>query len=208
MISCTKDAEEITPWKQFTTDELNHTYYGKNTLTYDGSEINFQRKIHFLLNDSDTIEVNASTNFYPDFYINGHQKIPKPPYANVESLICFDVNTGFDLVYTNLSNKVWTNVIDTSIYTYGLSSDSYMRFYVGAYGELNFGRIFNNEQLSKFKLDTALVLNKLYNDVYKFYLPLNNLTKIKLIYYAKKFGYIKIEKLDGTKIELVNSENI
>jgi len=210
LISCVKDedAEEILPWKQFTTDELNHTYYGKDTLTYTGSDISFHSQIRFLLNDSDIINVLTSTNFYPDVAVNGYQIIPIPPYASVQSIIHFDKKTGFDFVYTNLSNKVFTYAEDTTFYQNGVFHESYMSFSVGANGEFDFGRGLNNDQLLDFKLDTALVLNKLYNDVYKFNLPHDNLTGIKLIYYAKKYGYIKIEKLDGTKIELVNSDNI
>jgi|GEM_PF-2957568 len=211
MISCAKEVEEILPWKQFTTDELNHTYYGKDTLTYTGFDRNYHRQIRFLLNDSVTLDVRASTNFYPDVDVNGYQIIPIPPYASAQSIIWFDKNTGFDFVYIRLSNKVNTNVTDTSFYQIGVMGefqDSYISFSAGANGLYDFGRGFNNQQILNFKLDTALVQNKLYEDVYKFHLPLDNLTGLKLIYFAKKYGYIKIEKLDGTKIELINSDNI
>jgi len=53
-------------------------------------------------------------------------------------------------------------------------------------------------------LDTAMVLGRLYESVYKFDLPRENGDLgIKSVYFAKKYGFIKIEGHDGSKLELI-----
>ncbi len=49
-------------------------------------------------------------------------------------------------------------------------------------------------------IDTATVNNKTYSEVYKFY-PDNE--TIKVVYFAKNYGFIKIEKDNGDKAELI-----
>lgn len=49
-------------------------------------------------------------------------------------------------------------------------------------------------------IDTATVNNKTYSEVYKFN-PVNE--TIKVVYFAKTYGFIKIELNDGNKLELI-----
>jgi len=49
-------------------------------------------------------------------------------------------------------------------------------------------------------LDTALIQNNVFADVYKF---IDTSTNYKCIYLAKNYGFIKIELKDGRKIELI-----
>jgi len=48
-----------------------------------------------------------------------------------------------------------------------------------------------------------MVLGKTYKDVYKFYPSSKGIPQIKSIYFAKKFGFIRLERTDGVKLELV-----
>lgn len=62
------------------------------------------------------------------------------------------------------------------------------------------------------KVDTAMVLGRVYQNVYKFivYNKEKPRTKVKSVYYAKKFGFIHIETMEGHKLELIGilSDNI
>jgi hypothetical protein len=172
---------------QFTKDDLSYLYYNKDTLTNVGQNINYSDTITYLLNNKDTIHVKIQTKIYSDFSEPWIQKI-KEIYGT--SSISFNISSGFK--YANIKISRWYDV--------GYP----VRFFeVGANGTWNFSKqyLYNDT----IKLDTALVHCKIYQNVYKFYPPIEGKTNIRLIYFAKKYGYIKIEKLDGTKIERIDN---
>jgi hypothetical protein len=188
--ACESD-DTIRYW-QFTSDDLSHLYYDEDTLTYIGDKIQYQDLVTFLLNSSDTIVVNVTTEIYSS--LNPWRIL------NVEdmlghSFLEFDQTTGFKYAH---------------ITTFRSSNDgnSEKRFEVGLAGygyNYFYYQLLEVTEAETFTLDTALVLDKLYEDVYKFNLPQEgNKSGIKLIYFAKKYGYIKIESLDGKMIELIS----
>lgn len=171
---------------QFTKNDLSHLYYNKDTLTFTGQNIVYKDTIVYLLNDTDSIYVSIKTeigdsqnafDFTNTWYITGN------------SLVYFQTKTGFEFSYIQIHRMV----------DYG---NAEIFFQVGANGINAFSKKYIWKDT--IPIDTALVLGKLYQNVYKFYPPLEDKTNIRLIYFAKKYGYIKIEKLDGTKIELID----
>jgi hypothetical protein len=171
---------------QFTKDDLSHLYYNKDTLTFTGQYIVYKDTIAYLVNDTDSIYVPIKTEIHV---------LPDPfDFSNTRSitgntLVYFPSKTGFEFSYIRLYRSV----------DYGNAENF---FQVSANG-IN---AFSKQYLWKDTIphDTALVLHKIYQNVYKFYPPVEGKTNIRLIYFAKKYGYIKIEKLDGTKIERVD----
>jgi hypothetical protein len=115
-------------------------------------------------------------------------------FSNIEdiggkSLMRLDIKIGF-----RYANITISRTIDS------WSAEKY--FEVGANGINGFEKqYFPKDTVS---LDTALVLGKIYQNVLKFYPPEEDKSDIRLIYFAKKYGYIKIEKLDGTKLERID----
>jgi len=175
-------------YRQLTKDDLSHLYYNKDTLTYKGINIIYRDTVIYQLNNTDTIHVKIETQ------INSYYSSPLN-FENVEdiggkSLMRLDVKTGFK--YANIAVSRTTD---------SWSAEKY--FEVGANGINGFEKqYFSKDTVS---LDTAKVLGKIYQNVYKFYPPIEGKSDIRLIYFAKKYGYIKIEKTDGTKIERIDS---
>jgi hypothetical protein len=171
---------------QFTRDDLSHLYYDKDTLTFTGQNIVYKDTLTYLLNDTDTIYAPIKTEIH----------VLQDPFdfSNIRNI------TGSSLVY--FSQKTGFEFADIRLYRtidYGNAENF---FQVSANG-IN---AFTKQYLWKDTIphDTALVLHKIYQNVYKFYPPEDGKTNIRLIFFAKKYGYIKIEKLDGTKIERID----
>jgi hypothetical protein len=179
--------EPAVRYRQFTKDDLSHIYYDNDTLTFTGNDIVYNETLTYLLNDTDIIHVPVKTEIYAYYASPIH-------FSNIEdiygsSVIYFDKKTGFEFA-------------DIRLYRTVNSWNAEKFFQVRANGTNVFsGHYYPKDTVS---LDTALVLGKIYQDVYKFYPPEEDKTDIRLIYFAKKYGYIKIEKLDGTKIERID----
>ena len=179
--------EPSVTYRQFTKDDLSHLYYDKDTLTFTGSSIVYNDSVTYLLNDTGTIHVKIETE------INSFYSSPFN-FSNVEdiggkSLMRLDIKTGF-----RYANITISRTIDS------WSAEKY--FEVGANGINGFEKqYFPKDTVS---LDTALVLGKIYQNVYKFYPSVDSKTDIRLIYFAKKYGYIKIVKTDGSKLERID----
>jgi hypothetical protein len=167
-------------YSQFTKDDLSHLYYDKDTFIYTGIDILFRDTIRYLLNDTGNINVTVTTKIYSYEY-------PFPTYikpVSGRSLMYFKESSGFD--YANILVR---------------AGGSEKFFEIGANGTWGFSKQYLNTDTVQ--LDTANVLGKIYQNVYKFYPPVEGKTDIRLIYFAKKYGYIKIEKTNGTKIERI-----
>ena len=185
LTSCIFDTTPI--YIQFTKDDLSYLHYNKDTLINTGQDIYYTDTISYLLNDSDSIQVKIATKIYSYF---SEPWIQKYKEISGKSSMSFNRSSGFS--YANMT------IIRGSNAGYPVRS-----FEVGANGTWNFSKqyLYNDT----IKLDTALVHGKIYQYVYKFYPPIEGKTNIRLIYFAKKYGYIKIEKLDGTKIERIDN---
>ncbi len=186
-VACEKN--EPVRYRQFTSDDLSYLYFNKDTLTYTGVKIIYRDTLIYLLNDTDSIHVTITTDI--------HSSLNPWSIINIEdiygsSLMVFGKNTGFE--FANIR-----------VYRTGDSGNATKDFQVSAYGINAFNKQYFGAQTDTVHLDTVLLHGKLYQNVYKFYPPEDGKTDIRLIYFAKKYGYIKIEKLDGTKIELINN---
>ena len=187
LVACVHD-NSVT-YHHFTRDDLSHLYYDKDTLTSTGLDIHYKDSVKFLLNHSVTIGVVATTEIQSSFsqWTFFENKVED---IFGSSLLYFNKKTGFNFLYISVSrtSDTW-------------NSEKF--FQISANGINGFEKQYlPNDTVS---LDTALVLGKIYQNVYKFYPPLEGKSDIRLIYFAKKYGYIKIEKLDGTKIERIDT---
>jgi hypothetical protein len=172
---------------QFTRDDLSHLYYDKDTLTFTGQNIVYKDTLTYLLNDTDTIYAPIKTEIH--VLVNPFD-FSNIKYITGNSLAYFSKETGFRSSYIQIHRR------DNTWNTERL-------FQVGADNGFN---AFEKQYLpdDTVSLDTALVLGKIYQNVYKFYPPVEGKTDIRLIYFAKKYGYIKIEKTDGSKLERID----
>jgi len=188
-IACVHDTS--VEYHQFTRDDLSHLYYDKDTLIFtEHVQIHYEDTVKFLLNDSATIVVVATTEINSGLNPMTFFNVKEEDFFG-SSVINFDKKTGFNFFYITISrtSDTWNSEKFFQISANGINAFSKQYIY--------------NDTVS---LDTALVLGKIYQNVYKFYPPENSRTDIRLIYFAKKYGYIKIEKLDGKKIERIEKE--
>ena len=192
LLAC--DNEGPIKYMQFTSDDLAHLYYDNDTLTYYGQVINFHDTVYFLLNASDTIVLPVETKIYSS---KSPWSIVNLEYIYGSSDIRFDKCTGFVFasISTNRTDNRW---------------NSEKRFEVGM-ANMNyngFSKVIRSTDTIQ-SLDTAWVLGRLYQDVYKFYGPNeNNYSHVKTVYFAKKYGYIKIESIDNKKLELIKIKSM
>lgn len=186
MIGCDVDSE--TKYHQLTSDDLAHLYINLDTLTYDGNDIEYTDSVRFLLNAKDTITVAAKTQIW--------STIDQFAFVDLrdmhgQSTIHFSKSTGFDYVNVELFRE---------FYTYP-SKKTFRTSLVGM--EQAFGYLYDEVLNGPIALDSAFVLGRSYESVYIFILPRGNQTNVKSVYFAKKYGFIKIEGHDGSKLELI-----
>ena len=181
--------DNIVEYHQFTRDDLSHLYYDKDTLVSNELDIHYKDSVKFFLNDSAIIVANAETEINSGLNPMTFFNIKEEDFFG-SSLINFDKKTGFRFFYISISRTMD-------------SWNAEKFFQVGADNGFNaFEKQYS--PIDTATLDTALVLGKIYQNVYKFYPPLEGKSDISLIYFAKKYGYIKIVKTDGTKLERVD----
>jgi hypothetical protein len=172
---------------QFTSDDLSFLYFNQDTLTYDiekDEAINYSDSVYFLYNSKDTCSAKIWTR------INSHVNV----FWGVENYL-----DGESEVYFNNIGNFMSAHINTSKQ---FENELYKMFEVY---RKNFTSQFEFISSQNLEFDTALVLNHLYSGVLKFYPSKKDSTnKFKSIFFAKKFGYIKLETVDGEKLELIN----
>lgn len=175
-------------YRQFTSDDLHHLYYNKDTLTYTGQQIYYGDTIYFLLNKTDTIKAPVVTSI--------RSWLPISAILNTEDIcgqsdIYLPKSTGFRYIDIHIDRRTDSGYLERR-FEVGLFNTDYNGFQKIVYS------------YESFPLDTMMVLNKLYSDVYKFHDSTdNNKSRIKSVYFAKKYGYIKIESTDGIVLELI-----
>ncbi|HET9569851.1 MAG TPA: hypothetical protein VFP20_00360 [Bacteroidales bacterium] len=185
-LSCTENDSGF-KYAQFTSDDLSYLYYNSDTLTFTGDTIYFKDTITFMLNGSKIIRVPVATKivkFFDPLWYNSNE-------AGIDGQSTLNLNkeTGFFYADVDVSRQ----------HTFDEVSEKF--FYIKANGGFSFAkRFFTKDEMP---LDTALVLGVHYENVLKFYPDSLSQTNIKSIYFAKKFGFIKIETLDGKTMERV-----
>jgi len=174
-------SEVIDPgYFQFTPNDIGHFYIDKDSLTFT-ENFYYKDSIIFLLNSQDTIFAEVET--YVHYWPSDNEYRPNPLVGT--SSIRFNEQTGF-IVFECLVSKNSVGEFSSKRIDVGIS---------------NANQYYSN-YLSNVT-DTATVLNTLYQDVYKLDLVESSNNNIKSIYFAKKFGFIKVERYNGKKIELI-----
>ncbi len=174
---------ESDSYEQLTADDLRHLYFDRDKVVCEEEEIEFKDSVTFLLNSRDTISTAAMTGIWSSSINLGTTN-----NANGESYIYFGSTTGFVYAYIRLFRK------------YGASSSKKTFLVRKEYGGNDIKKVISEP----FTLDTAIILGRLYESVYKFDFPRENGDLgIKSVYFAKKYGFIKIEGHDGSKLELI-----
>lgn len=153
---------------------------------------NFSDTIYFLRNSRDTIIVPVVTRISPYKTIihNNRRSIFG------ESFLKFDSLSGFkyalitiDHFYKDPNSLKWFEVAlekeNSQSFVYVVQPEDTVQY-----------------------LDSAFVLGRLYQHVYKFDgKSINTNSQIKLIYFALDWGYLYIEGIDGRKVELITKKS-
>jgi hypothetical protein len=165
--------------EQLTADDLSHLYFDRDTVLCDEDGIEFTDSVTFLLSSRDTLTVAANTSIWLVAHALGISY-----YANGKSSISFDRRVGYYYASIKVDRQFSSKTIRVSKGDGGNDLDKVI-----------------SEPIT---LDTAIILGRLYESVYKFDLPRENgELGIKSVYFAKKYGFIKIEGHDGSKLELI-----
>jgi hypothetical protein len=179
-------------YEQLSTDDLKHLYFNRDSVICEEEDIEFTDSVTFLLNSRDTITVAAKTKIWTT--------IDEPLHlgnfdANGQSTIMFEKKTGFEFIQVSVYRSLDWQYPSKKKYRVSLVNSDQV---------IIFSRIVDELINGVFPLDTASVLNLVYNQVYKYDLSKEgNESNIKSVYFAKKYGFIKIEGHDGSKLELI-----
>lgn len=163
---------------QFTPDELSFLNFFKTSLDWDGNSIYNCDTIAFLFNHTDTIYPIISTS------ISGNTIFYNPSVRNIfgQTLCEFDERTGI----------------------YGTTANVFKEF-IGKKASIEVSVLFRTHNTYYIDLtkptDTATILGKTYNNVFKDVIPDSRHNDIKSAFFAKKYGFIKIEATDGKLLE-------
>jgi hypothetical protein len=191
LISCVEQ-ESDNRFTQFTSDDLSFLYYNSDTLDFTGRSINYLDTITFALNGINIIRVPIETKI--DTFRSPPWDMSNEAGIQGESSLILEKESGFRYATVGVSRQ---RIDDNGSTKY---------FYVSIDGGTPFGKHFYiNDEIP---LDTALVLGNYYNNVIKIEPDSLTQSKIKSIYFAKKFGFIKIETLDGKTMERVLPGNL
>jgi len=163
---------------QFTPDELSFLNFYKTSLDWDGHTIYYYDTIAFLHNHTDTIfpiiltSITGSTLFY------------NPSVHNIfgQTTCDFEERTGISGTTANVFKE-----------------------FIGEKAKIDVSVSFRNSSTFRIDLskptDTADILGKTYINVYKYVIPDSIHKDIKCAFFAKKYGFIKIEAADGRLLE-------
>ena len=194
LISC----EDEPVYNQLISDQLRHLYLIDTTYTYSGETEEFTGTVQFLKNAQQIIDVKVTTRIR-DFQTS----VISTNRFNVRGISEIELNQeGFRSVVVEVHGSSSEGNQDQLLY---IGGNDRKEFYFSTSLPLPNRENPNTE----FKeLDTALVNGIIYNQVYKF--TQEDLEQYQFdfdgfdrVYFAKDFGYILIETLDGLKLELI-----
>lgn len=187
LVSC----YEASPfWIHLSSDDLSYLVFDKDTCTfYDNTSFSYYDTAYYLQNDKDTLRIGVNT------------------LTHTWASMVFVNRAGGETHYGNSDNCRYTMSVsiereDDTLElhkTFGVCYKNYYPNSNSVYFSCFHYDTWNPD--STVFIDTAKVLDKTYTDVIKFidYAP-NFYTKI---YFAKKYGYIFIEHLDGKNLKLI-----
>jgi|WetSurMetagenome_2_1015567.scaffolds.fasta_scaffold276296_1 hypothetical protein len=168
----------------FTKDDLSYLYIDKDTLTPYEREVNYEDTVFFLLNSKDKCMAKVFTTISPG----------SSSWGGFE-----DYYWGFSILKFNGTSKIKTAEIQVEKDSI---AESQKWLTVSCKCDWFTCRI-DSSITSKF--DTAQILNHVYTNVIKCYPSVKDSTStFKSVYFDKNIGFIKIETVDGEKLELIN----
>ncbi len=177
-------ADDKGKYHQFTTEDLSFLYYNADTLVFNG-DFTYCDTVVFLVNNSDTLNVAVNTKFYS--FIETFSFSSKRNLSGLSAME-FDESLGFRCAQILIHRSSDTGEPDRRMEVWVSGGKDYLAYFKPTY-------------------DTAFVLGKIYQEVYKIYPPANDPTLIKSLFFAKKYGFIKIERTDGRKLELIKIQS-
>lgn len=174
------------PNYHLSSDEVGFLVFKPDTIPSDGMPRVYFEKATYLLNGKDTVIIDVVTDVYfsdrnPNWILSGNTSLD------------FKAGMGFDRAVCYVEGD--TALVASFMYL-ELSITNAIKDY------------FRN---LTFKTGSAVVLGKQYQDVYEC-VPVSWQMKenlVKSVLYAKKYGFIRIETIEGKTLELIriNSDN-
>lgn len=173
-------------------DDKSYLYNCASNIHFVDKTYNFTDTIYFLRNSRDTIKVPVVTSISPYKTIlpNNTRSIYGESYLQFDSLSGFKyASITIDHSYRDSNSLKWFEV--------ALANANSQRFV----------HVIHTEDTAQY-LDSAIVLGRLYQKVYKFRgKSINADSQIKTIYFALDWGYLYIEGIDGSKVELITKKS-
>jgi len=160
---------------RFTDDELKWIYFQHDTLDY-------------LVNNTDTVRIGIRT-IHGSIDNDDIECDNGSAVAGVPNFVDFIIEAFIDI------SKCGESSSDVN-YDYEVVRQIYVsdKYHLGVY--------FHISEATK---DTATVNGAFYNDVYKFQRNPVDPNELKTVFFAKGYGFLKIELKNGRKIELINN---
>lgn len=109
----------------------------------------------------------------------------------------------------NANFEIYSNSISFENVKYDLlyATSIWIEKYENRFSFSNFDILSRNGSVNligqKYTIDTAIILNKVYNNVYKYVFSKSESNKLKYIYFLKGIGFIKFQNHDTIRYELL-----
>ena len=185
IFSCDNSDHDLkSNYSQLTNDDLSYVIYDKDSLYLVDKSFSYVDKIKYLYNDTLVVEALIMTEFY-----SSQRDTSISDFYNVGG------RTEYRFINCPILGNASSSVIRDSEFGF-----SHLNFTINSiYDFWGKGSYSTDTTIVK---DTATILGVLYNDVLKFDINPNN-PNIKTVYFAKKYGYIKIEAIDGNCLQRI-----
>ncbi|MFB5612383.1 MAG: hypothetical protein ACE5RL_03690, partial [Nitrosarchaeum sp.] len=171
---------------QLTEDDLSYLCFNQDTLKYLGENITFWDTLEYVLNNTIHFSVPISTEIV---------KLLNHPFGDGD---IYRIGGHTKIYYTEIPGFNSTRI---SVERLSQTGQSFKYFTVNVSSSLYQQTVYNSDSLT---FDTATVLGHKFEDVHIFYpSKMDTLICIEEIYFAKKYGYIRIKKTDGSTLERI-----
>lgn len=188
--SCIED--DIKPYyTQPNRDDLTYIHFNLDTVLFTGQTLQYLDTLQYIYNDSITIQTFVKTVLY---HTNNPWGNPAIKSINGQTTLLFDSCATFE------SAEI------AFVRYYGVASST-KKFSVKANGISDFDHLLMPGYDDSLYMDTAHVRGKFYPCVLKFSPSEEFETNLKSVFFAKGYGFIRIETNDGDLLELSASEN-
>jgi hypothetical protein len=195
LTSCFFEEDKSDFYQQFTSDDLKYIITPRRTYYNKGEAYEYDSyPIKYLLNGKDTLNLTVKTKLY-------NEALPKDFWAWDQYYMFW----GRSSIYFNDLEFCWLSVEiaqDTAHY----AANKVFEVCVSDFRNVLRYKYLGPASDSLPKLDTARVLGRLYHSVHKFITNTadRDLTRVKSFYFAKGVGFIRVERVDGLTLELLD----